>query len=302
MIGSFARRCLRQPGFEGRVLACLREAIYFRDPADRLMWLALPTHPAHRRAILMPFDSSLVSVGSRVSIAGDALVLDGVPNTPVGLAAVWSPPLLDRRRLVPWAALGEHFQAFLPQVAEIPGRRGFGQLLGQDRNASGEPRLPDGADPDVQRWQSMFAAAGDLLRAGRAGGAALIEPALKLLGLGPGLTPAGDDFVGGMLFAFNRVARAYPEKVHRATPGRTVLLDQAQAATTRISFTILSDLAHGHGAEPMHTLVSALVHGEEPAQAVGAAEAITRIGHTSGWDMLAGMLSGLSLLVGQTGR
>jgi hypothetical protein len=302
IIGSFARRCLRRPGFEGRVLASLREAIYFSDPRGQLLWLALPSHPPHRRALLMPFDTFGVSVGSPVSMVGDRLALDGVKESRVDQAAVWSAPILDRSRLVPWAALHDHVQALVERVIEMPGCRGFGQLLGHDLNGRDELRPPDGADADARRWQAMFVAGRDLLRAGRAGTAALFEPALELLGLGPGLTPAGDDFVGGMLFALNRVARAYPENVPRATPGRTVLLDRAQAATTRISFAILSDLAHGHGASPMHELLQALLHGEEPGRALAAAEAITRIGHTSGWDMLAGVVGGLSLSVGSAGR
>jgi hypothetical protein len=52
----------------------------------------------------------------------------------------------------------------------------------------------------------------------------------------------------------------------------------------------------------MHDLLQALLYGEEPGRALAAAEAITRIGHTSGWDMLAGVVGGLSLSVGSAGR
>ena len=45
-------------------------------------------------------------------------------------------------------------------------------------------------------------------RSGQAGRA--ISEAHDLIGLGPGLTPSGDDFVGGLLFAAWHLGRAYP--------------------------------------------------------------------------------------------
>jgi hypothetical protein len=299
-IGVLARRVVRQPGFEGRILACLREAVYFRGSGAQLMWLALPNHLPHRRAILARFDPSAAAVGSSVRTSDGCLVLDGLPAIPISEAPCWSPPPLDRRRLLAWDALCDRLQAHVAQVIESPDRRGFGHFIGLPL---GDLPGADSGDPDIRRWEAIFPPARDLILAGQTEGLdGVFDPALKLIGLGPGLTPAGDDFVGGLLFALQQLGRAYPGRVHRDLACRNAFLERARRATSRISYVILCDLAHGHGPEPMHALLWALLHGEEPVRAMSATQAITRIGHTSGWDMLAGVLTGMSLLVAHDGR
>ena len=91
-IGSLARRVVMQTGFEGRILARLREAVYIRGSGGLLIWLALPNHLPHRRAILAGFDPSAAAVGSAVSASGSCLVIDGLPAIDISEAACWSPP------------------------------------------------------------------------------------------------------------------------------------------------------------------------------------------------------------------
>ena len=188
----------------------------------------------------------------------------------------------------------------MAQISEVPNRRGYGRLIGLPL---GDLPGVESGDPDRVLWEAILPPARELILTAQAEGLnGVFDPALELIGLGPGLTPAGDDFVGGLLFAVQQLGRAYPERVRRNLVRRNAFLERARGATSQISFAILCDLAHGHGPEPMHALLLALLHGEEPVRALSAAEAITRIGHTSGWDMLAGMLIGLSLLVAQDGR
>jgi hypothetical protein len=186
------------------------------------------------------------------------------------------------------------------QVAKATERRGIGRIIGLPLGDL--PGMGSG-DPDLVLWEAIFPPARDLILTAQTEGVdGVFDPALKLIGLGPGLTPTGDDFVGGLLFAVQQLGTAYPDRVRRDLARRNAFLERAHGETSQISFAILCDLAHGHGPEPMHALMLALLHGEEPARALSATEAITRIGHTSGWDMLAGVLIGLSLLVDQDGR
>ncbi len=278
----------------------MREAVYFSESKGPLLWLALPTHPPHRRAILAEFDPSLATVGSSIRTSGGCLVLDGLPGLPLSDAVCWSPPPIGRRRLLDWDALADRLPTLAAKVAEASDRRGFGHLIGLP---PGELPLADSNDPDLRRWEAIFPPACDLLGAGQAEGLAGVwNAAPRLIGLGAGLTPAGDDFVGGLLFAIELVGRAHPGRVDRDHGRRRAFLDHVRTGTNRISYAILCDLAHGHGPEPMHTLLQSLLDGEEPGLALSAARAITKIGHTSGWDLLAGMLSGLALLVGRGGR
>lgn len=113
--------------------------------------------------------------------------------------------------------------------------------------------------------------------------------AAPLLGFGPGLTPSGDDFIGAMLFARQLVSPlpAWSDVARRLTR-------DARECSHVISAALFGDLARGESFASLHALADALAGaGCEPA-ALAAAGRLARIGHSSGWDMLAGFLAGVT--------
>ncbi|HHZ61190.1 MAG TPA: DUF2877 domain-containing protein [Dehalococcoidia bacterium] len=68
-----------------------------------------------------------------------------------------------------------------------------------------------------------------------------IEVGKPLIGLGPGLTPSGDDFLGGMLFALWHLNSAYPSQFRHDTDSIGNLLEYASSQTNQISYAILTD-------------------------------------------------------------
>jgi len=105
----------------------------------------------------------------------------------------------------------------------------------------------------------------------------------KLIGLGPGLTPSGDDFLGGVLIALR--ALGWPDVAE--TMGRW-LLRRAGTRTHAISCAHLRCAADGAGAAVLHDTLAALVSPGAPG--LGARlDAVAAMGHSSGWDALAGM-------------
>ena len=111
--------------------------------------------------------------------------------------------------------------------------------------------------------------------------------ALRVLGLGHGLTPSGDDFIGAIVFA---LAHA-PRKSWRAPlPAvKAQLRDAARSATNPISAALLDDLMAGASYRVLHELIDAL-QGRQPAEVKSATEALLSLGASSGADMLAGLL------------
>ncbi len=110
--------------------------------------------------------------------------------------------------------------------------------------------------------------------------------ALRVLGLGHGLTPSGDDFIGGVLFtlvhapikAWRTGLPAVKNRLHQA----------AQTATNPISAALLDDLMAGASYRALHDLLLALHKGH--ASAVDAAVAyLLTLGASSGADLLAGV-------------
>jgi hypothetical protein len=120
---------------------------------------------------------------------------------------------------------------------------------------------------------------------GRGGhGASRLSPPYDLVGLGPGLTPSGDDFLMGALAVLDALGRT---KMHAAL-GHAVAA-AALTLTSPLSACFLRAAAAGHVGERVHGMVAATLIGDVEA----ALAAARRIGHTSGWDALAGVATTL---------
>jgi Protein of unknown function (DUF2877) len=100
-----------------------------------------------------------------------------------------------------------------------------------------------------------------------------------LVGLGPGLTPSGDDFLTGALAVLDAIGEADV----RATLAR-VIMQALPGRTSPLSACLLRAACAGHVGERLHDAVSALLVGDVEA----AIEAAENIGDSSGRDMLAG--------------
>lgn len=117
----------------------------------------------------------------------------------------------------------------------------------------------------------------------------LRQAVAALIGLGPGLTPAGDDFLSGFLAA----ARA-------GDPAPLTALHQAAEAnlgrTGSISAFLLRCAIEGFWPAALVDLAEALA-AENGPDALAALGALGRLGHSSGRDLATGFLFGLGRLV-----
>ena len=108
-----------------------------------------------------------------------------------------------------------------------------------------------------------------------------------LIGLGPGLTPSGDDFLVGALALLDCVG----ERDAHAALARAIIA-ALPGSTSPLSACFLRAAAAAHVGETLHRAVSSVMAGD-----VGAAiEAIEHIGHSSGWDMMAGIAIALRMV------
>ena len=114
---------------------------------------------------------------------------------------------------------------------------------------------------------------------------------LSLMGLGQGLTPSGDDLLGGALLALRAVGM---------TEERAILARHISTAAGRLTNSIsaahLSAAIQGLGAEVLHLFIIALMQGGEGLHSVAAR--LSLIGHTSGWDAAAGVVLVLGAYAG----
>jgi len=109
----------------------------------------------------------------------------------------------------------------------------------------------------------------------------LVGAAELLGGLGPGLTPAGDDVLGGVLFMRRLLGG------ERVTPSLSAAA--GIVATTEISRAFVSWAARGQVLSAGHDLLVAAAGGDRSG-AEAAARELVRVGETSGADFALGLV------------
>jgi hypothetical protein len=112
------------------------------------------------------------------------------------------------------------------------------------------------------------------------------EKLAPLVGLGPGLTPSGDDYLGGVLIALCLLGRVgLRDRLWQ------ILEPLVAERTVDISGAHLVAAAGGFGCAALHRLLCAILVGATDRVVADAITALAAVGHSSGWDALAGALA-----------
>jgi hypothetical protein len=284
-VGRVARRAMRD-GARGRVEAVFERSFYV--VLDH-QWICMGPHTLGQgplNALWSPADAvALPALGARVSLIGETLNIDGRAFAH-GRPRPEPMPFFPR----PWTAgtLARGLQAFDEVTPGLAPEDGLCALI------CGHLPLPRyaaaAAAPVAHLGELVRRRARD--RVTPRPDAALLAP---LLGLGPGLTPSGDDLLGGALATLAAIGFADLRNAIWAAIG-----PDARSRTNDIAFAHLSAAAEGECAPALTDAIDALLSGR--AQDLPSAlEGLAAVGHTSGWDALAGgviVLRGLQAELG----
>lgn len=126
---------------------------------------------------------------------------------------------------------------------------------------------------------------------------AAFDAGMALLGLGPGLTPSGDDLLAGLVAAGRTMARALPGGAAVDRLLETLGGDLAEAAwerTTGLSATLLWHATRAELAAPARAVLLGLTGRTQLAPAL---RRLLALGHTSGRDLAHGLTAGLRLVL-----
>ncbi len=115
----------------------------------------------------------------------------------------------------------------------------------------------------------------------------------QLLGLGPGLTPSGDDVLSGVMAAAAYCALAHCDLLHPVARVTAAISSEVPGRTTLFSEGLLRDAAEGEVVSPAGEFMRSLLCQEDTTILVNFASRLMEMGHTSGVDMLEGILAGV---------
>lgn len=260
LVSCSAQRVLAS-GYRGRVwgryahgIVALdgRRPLHLTTQPDRLGPFSLWIDPKRRTA---PWDLEDISPLSELTARAGDLYLGG-RRFALERAGAWEPE-------AGWGELARRFGT-------------WNDIAGDLAQASAPERTDLVSD---RSWTWLEARRSAFRRAMRHHDSRAAQAAARALaGLGPGLTPAGDDYLAGVLLGL----RAIPWRPPRMS---CAVLRAAAGTTSELSIALLTAAARGEAALPWHGLVQALVR-SDPLRARCWTDRIAQIGHSSGiWSL-----------------
>lgn len=221
-----------------------------------------------------------LAAGDRATIepAGD-LVIGGRLRVHLGGARLWERPAIAGP--IQPGLVRRNVSAAAAYAFRARGGDGLGGLLPYL-----EPLLA-GAEPPIGLsllLRTAWLALRDLLATWPG---ASPEAALRLVGLGPGQTPAGDDLLSGLLVAALRIGnRDGPTHAFAA-----LLVETARGRTTDLGYARVRYAAEAELDERSELTLAALIGGDQ-SSLEAAVRDLLAYGHSSGLDTLVGLLLG----------
>jgi len=115
----------------------------------------------------------------------------------------------------------------------------------------------------------------------------------RLIGLGPGLTPSGDDVLAGFMAAgifFSLAHEGLRPAVQRIN---SWIISKVPGRTTTHSQILLNDASRGEIVRPLGQLLQGILCGDEVLSLISLTRQVMALGESSGKDTLVGVLIGL---------
>jgi hypothetical protein len=161
-------------------------------------------------------------------------------------------------------------QLIVPETRTVESENPF-----LDKAVEGASRLHDGTETGN----------GEMIREGIS----------RLIGLGPGLTPSGDDVVTGFVLALLEGERLGLLSQNRSSTLVHAIRSLSPGKTNTSSHSMLELACRGLAGETLNQLIVSL-YGRGAQRVEEDAERLIRIGHSSGTDMVLGVLLATDLL------
>lgn len=250
----------------------------------------------------LPRDMDFIAMGLRsgMPVRLDRVEVDlgrGALCLRIGRAQKWWPRLAGGAERLDWARLKRNVSSLLKNLPMMESEEGLGKLLFLvNEMVSGRWKELTGKRFNRTTRQALGGIR-NLLTGVMERDETLLKKGLgKLVGLGTGLTPSGDDLLLGFSGSLSVVSR------RARVPEMEDLLNLIERhlralkdRTTFVSGNLLSYACAGRVSSPVLSVIRALMF-HRPSEARSAAEDLMCLGASSGSEVLLGILLALSLI------
>ncbi len=228
---------------------------------------------------------------SRARVSPHKIEISGFCRLLVSGSKIWKPDVLPNAIMPRNVAAGiDVFRSYATIFNDLSGLGGF--LVPDYRP---EPSDRVGAAAEIPLAQSQQWLVNAFARANADPDESMVWVE-KLSGLGPGLTPSGDDYLGGVLLALHalgehHLCRRLWQSVQQYFETNGNIISQAH----------MRNAACGMGSAAIHRTIKAILSGEP--HAIGTAvDGVANVGHSSGWDTMLGIIATLDAWLSSSSR
>lgn len=285
---------------QGTVLASVTGTVYLQNQRGELCWLIPLDAPMHQRGIKTIGQVPRIRAGTRYQVVDHSLVIDSATSLDLCHTQTWKEPIVPVKGIKSISTLSGLLSLVSEQLFTMCNPSGFGCLIQpilqpvtQQENALTpcfENKIAEKAWLEVK----------GMIRARRErDDEHFFYHAKSLVGMGQGLTPSGDDFLGGFFFSMKLLRDYYAQIVTMPTCNYSIFITQWSALTSWLSYSILLDQLNGHSVEPLHHFAAGILTGLPVDRLLSHARTLVSLGHSTGWDMLAGFFAGMSTVTGE---
>ncbi|WP_052759688.1 DUF2877 domain-containing protein [Paenibacillus sp. DMB20] len=271
---------LRERGFRGTIHSIFDRTVNIKCDFTRDLYTVASRKTDNApHTIVADIDSCAgrgLAIGDPVILTDGQLLLGPKLAVSVEQAAVW------RCALPAYPTADEPLRSNLAEAVKEIGSRGRG---------GGTIRSADAGSIEIETARLLNERTADLLRElSQVRMEKAFSYAIRLIGLGPGLTPSGDDFLTGLFAAMNLPKsplysrRFWCRDVEAA----------AASMTNEISCMAMKKAAIGQVRESIVDLAHSLIHGSRDGM-LSSLSAVLDIGSSSGSDIALGLAKGLEL-------
>ena len=293
-IGETAQELLAAAGARWNVLAAVHGAIYISNPDRDLLWITDRPDALHPRAILIP------GMPRHVPQCGDRLGgSDGLLSCQT-FCMVWhQAETWTAREASNLDQLGIEFtERVIDAIRQATNPEQDLVVIGQSEVAAeggGQPAARESASNAMARDLARSTGILSRVKVGR-DVLRVLRAASRIVGLGQGLTPVGDDILGGYLYALRAAGNAHGMTFGIDWEGVIAWVQDLAQHTNVISHCLLLDHARGVACAPLAELMRAALEGARGAQLVQLASDVSGIGASSGRGLLAGVTAACEVL------
>jgi hypothetical protein len=296
ILGLAAHGWLTQ-GNRGKVIAVVNHAAYLLTGHGEVIWLVSPQGPLHRRCVRWPVTLPALSVDTPYLVRDRSIDLGSGMKMNLHSSQVWQAPVINVREVIDPIIWPDRVGTVVEPLLNRESPCGFGifiyPMLQIARKKEGNPGFQPGDALSRIAWPVIERIARSCLRHDLSG---MEKEAKALVGLGEGLTPSGDDFLGGLFFARTLLASAYPTLAYLQNLDLADWIEAIQPSTNLISFVLLKDNIFGHALEPLNRFGIGLLTNRPVGEVTSAVLDLIQVGHSTGWGLLAGFLTGMLMV------